>query len=79
MKNIKVLGADGCKTCTNLKEKIAKMIESRGIEATVEKVNDIIKIMNYGVMSTPAVVVDEEVKCSGRLPSEKELEEWIKS
>ena len=77
MKIIKVLGAEKCSSCTNLKDKIASMIENQGIDATVEKITDIAQIMQYGVMSNPAVVVDEEVKCSGRLPNEKELKQWL--
>jgi small redox-active disulfide protein 2 len=77
MKNIKVLGSDCCTTCTNLKDKIAKMIEEKSINASVEKVTDIMEVMKYGVMSAPAVVIDEEVKCAGRLPSDDELNEWL--
>jgi len=77
MKNIKVLGSDCCVTCTNLKDKIAKMIDDKGIDAEVVKITDIVEVMKYGVMSAPAVVIDEEVKCAGRLPSDDELKEWL--
>ena len=77
MKIIKVLGAEKCSSCTNLKDKVANMIKDQNIDATVEKITDIAQIMQYGVMSNPAVVVDEQVKCSGRLPSDKELKEWL--
>jgi len=78
MKNIKVLGSNCCSTCTNLKDKIAKLVADKGIEANVEKVTDIVEVMKYGVMSAPAVVIDEEVKCAGRMPKDSELEEWLK-
>ncbi|MCV6598937.1 MAG: thioredoxin family protein, partial [Alphaproteobacteria bacterium] len=67
-KCIKVLGSDCCSTCSNLKSAIEKIIVDKEVDATVEKVTDIAEVMKYGVMSTPAVVIDEEVKCSGRSP-----------
>ena len=77
MKNIKVLGSECCSTCTNLKDKIAKMVIEQAIDAKVEKVTDICEVMKYGVMSAPAVVIDEKVKCAGRTPTDKELNEWL--
>jgi len=78
VKNIKVLGSECCATCTNLKEKIAQMVKEKGLKIKVEKITDIIEVMSYGVMSAPAVVIDDEVKCAGRLPSDKEIETWLK-
>ncbi|NCB49379.1 MAG: thioredoxin family protein [Alphaproteobacteria bacterium] len=77
MKSVKVLGAERCSTCTNLKNQIEKMIEETPLDATVEKITDVAKIISYGVLSTPALVVDEEIKCAGRVPSEKELKDWL--
>ncbi|MCP4395300.1 MAG: thioredoxin family protein [Alphaproteobacteria bacterium] len=77
MKNIKVLGSENCSTCTNLKDKIAKLVEEKGLDVKVEKVTDIVEVMKYGVMSSPAVVIDDDVKCAGRLPNDKELDEWL--
>jgi len=77
MKKILVLGADNCTTCSNLKENIAKMISDKKMQATVEKITDIVQVMKYGVMSMPALVIDEEVKCVGRVPSEAELNDWL--
>jgi len=78
MKTIKVLGSECCSSCSNLKDKIAKMAADKGIDASVEKVTDIVEVMKYGVMSAPAVVIDDEVKCAGRMPKDSELEEWLK-
>jgi len=78
MKNIKVLGSDGCANCTNLKKQIETFISENQIDATVEKVTDIVEIMKYGIMSTPGVVIDEEVKCSGRNPTIQEIDQWLK-
>ena len=77
MKLIKVLGADNCSTCTNLKTRIEKLIDEKGVDAKVEKITDIMEIMKYGVMSTPSVVVDEQLRCIGRVPTDQELLEWL--
>ncbi|MBP7709670.1 MAG: thioredoxin family protein [Rickettsiales bacterium] len=77
MKLIKVLGSEKCSTCTKLKDKIAAMIEAQKLDASVEKITDIAQVMTYGVMSSPAVVIDEEVVCFGRVPSDEELENWL--
>lgn len=72
MKNIKVLGT-GCKNCVTVENRIKEVIAERNIDAKVEKVEDIAKIMEYGVMSTPAVVIDEKVVSTGKVLSEKEI------
>lgn len=73
---IKVLGT-GCKKCNELEQATRNAIEALGINANIEKEEDIMKIMEYGVNRTPALVVDEKVVVSGRVPSEKELEELL--
>jgi small redox-active disulfide protein 2 len=73
---IEVLGT-GCSKCNKTKETIEKVLKETGLEAELVKVEDIEKIMNYGVMVTPAVVVDGEVKITGKVPSEKEIRKWI--
>jgi len=74
--NIKVLGT-GCSKCNSLEKLTRKVVSDNNIEAEIEKVEDIMDIMNYGIMRTPALVVEGEVKVSGRLPSEKELKEFL--
>lgn len=69
---IKVLGS-GCASCKKLEANTKKAVEQLSLDATVEKVEDIQKIMAYGVMSTPALVVDEEVKVMGRVPNPDEI------
>jgi small redox-active disulfide protein 2 len=69
---IKILGP-GCPKCHTLEKLTREVVEKAGIEATVTKVDDIVEIMNYGVMSTPALVVDEKVVLKGRVPSAEEL------
>ncbi|MCW8798636.1 MAG: thioredoxin family protein [Prosthecochloris sp.] len=76
MKNIKVLGT-GCPNCKQLESMVRKAVEASGTEAVVEKVEDIEEIMSYNILSTPALVIDEEVKCSGRIPSQEEIQSLI--
>lgn len=73
---IEILGT-GCSKCKKTKETIKKVVKQSGVEAKVVKVEDIEKIMNYGVMVTPAVVIDGEVKLAGKVPDEKEIKKWI--
>lgn len=69
---IKILGT-GCKKCKQTEEAVKKAVADNNIDAKVEKVEDIAAIMQYNVMRTPAVVVDEVVKISGKVPSSKEI------
>ena len=71
-KSIKVLGT-GCPNCKKTIQVVEDVVKENNIDATIEKVEDIMDIMKYNVMSTPAVVVDEEVKISGRVPSKTEV------
>lgn len=73
---IKVLGT-GCKKCKDLESNAKEAVKQLGIDATVEKVEDISKIMAYGVMRTPALVVDETVKIMGKLASVEEIKAVI--
>jgi small redox-active disulfide protein 2 len=69
---IKILGT-GCPKCNSLEKLTRKVIDELGIEADIEKVDDIMKIMEYGIMRTPGLVVNGDIKVSGSLPSEKEI------
>lgn len=69
---IKVLGP-GCAKCGQLEEVTRKAVEKAGLDATIEKVSDMAQIMGYGVMSTPALVVDGQVRLAGRVPSVDDL------
>lgn len=73
---IKVLGS-GCANCKKLEENTRKAVATLGLEAAVEKVTDIKEIMAYGVMKTPALVVDEKVKIMGRVPSADEIQKYL--
>ena len=69
---IKVLGS-GCTKCNLLEDATRQAVEKAGIDATVEKVTDMAQIMGYGVMSTPALVIDGQVRLSGKVPSVDDL------
>lgn len=73
---IKILGT-GCSKCKKLEENVKEAVRELGIEATVEKVLEIKDIMAYGVMSTPALVVDEQVKFMGRVPSVEDIKKYL--
>jgi small redox-active disulfide protein 2 len=76
MKKIAILGT-GCPKCRKLYEITEETAKSMGIEYQMEKVDDIVKIMEYGVMMTPALVVDGEVKASGKLPNPEEIRKYL--
>lgn len=78
MKNIKVLGS-GCTKCTKTAELIQKLAAELGVEATVVKETDAEVIMGYGVMRTPAVVVDELLVHSGSIPTQADITGWLQS
>jgi len=73
---IKVLGT-GCPKCKQLEKAVRDSIEELAIEANVSKVEDIMKIMAYGIMHTPGLVINEKVVLSGRLPSSNELKQIL--
>jgi len=73
---IKVLGP-GCKNCKNLERVTKEAVSELGVDATVEKVEDYPTIVGYGVMSTPALVIDEKLVLSGRVPRTSEVRELI--
>lgn len=73
---IKVLGS-GCANCVNLEKATRAAVADLGIEATIEKVTDYPSIAGYGVMSTPALVVDEQVVLAGRVPNAGQVRELL--
>ncbi|HDP69307.1 MAG TPA: thioredoxin family protein [Actinobacteria bacterium] len=75
---IKILGP-GCKNCKKFEANAVEAIGKLGIDAEVEKIIDIVEIMSYGIFSTPALVVDGEVKVSGRVPSIDEIMGLLRS
>jgi len=74
---IEVLGM-GCSNCDKLYRHALEAVKSSGKKVEVVKVEDIQKIMAYGVLSTPALVIDGKVKAAGKVPKVEEIKEWIK-
>ncbi len=75
---IKILGS-GCPNCRTLESNAKRSVEELGLEGVqIEHVHDIGKIVEYGVFSTPAIVIDEQVKASGRIPDVDEIRGWLK-
>jgi small redox-active disulfide protein 2 len=74
---IQILGT-GCAKCTKLAALAEDVAKKSGIDYTLEKVTDINKIMTFGVMVTPALVVDGKVRCSGNVPSVDQLVTMLK-
>jgi small redox-active disulfide protein 2 len=73
---IKVLGT-GCAKCKTLEKLTREMVAETGLQADVEKVEDIYKIMSFGVMTTPALVINGKVVLSGRVPTHSEMKEIL--
>jgi len=73
---IKVLGP-GCPKCKQTEQHVREAVAEAGITANIEKVTDIMEIAGYGVLGTPAVIIDGEVKSVGKIPSKKEVKSWI--
>lgn len=74
---IKILGS-GCPNCKKLEENTKQAIKELGLDVNIEKVTDIGEITEYGIMATPAIVIDNEVKAAGRIPETEEIKNWLK-
>jgi len=73
---IKILGT-GCSKCQRLEQLTREVAREHCIDAQFEHVYDMAKILEYPVLSTPALVIDEEVKVAGRIPSKEEIGHWL--
>jgi len=73
---IKVLGS-GCALCHQLEETAKEVVKELGIDAEVEEIKDIKKIVEYPILTTPGLVIDERLVCSGRVPTKAELATFI--
>lgn len=76
MKKVQVLGP-GCSKCIALENKVRKLVEENKLPVDVEKITDIAEMMKYGIMMTPALVVDGVVKSVGYIPKEEQILEWL--
>ena len=73
---IKVLGP-GCARCQQLEKTTKEVVKELGIDAEVEEVKDMKKIMGYPILTTPGLVIDEKLVCSGRVPTKAEVTTFI--
>jgi len=73
---IKILGT-GCAKCHRLEQTARQAVKELAIDATIEEVKDMKKIMEYPILTTPGLVVNEELVCSGRIPSKSEVTQFI--
>ncbi len=73
---IKVLGP-GCTKCSKTEKLVQEAIKESGVDATVEKVTDMMQIATYGVLGTPSVIVDGQVKCTGKVPKKADVLSWL--
>ncbi len=73
---IKVLGP-GCAKCKKTEEIVREALAEAGVEASVDKVTGMMDIAAFGVMGTPAVVIDGQVKCVGKVPSKEQVKGWL--
>jgi len=73
---IKILGP-GCARCQQLEKTALEVVKELGIDATVEEVKDMKKIMEYPILTTPGLVIDEKLVCSGRVPTKAEVTTFI--
>jgi small redox-active disulfide protein 2 len=76
MTRVQVLGT-GCAKCAKLKDHADAAVSELGIDASVEKVEDIVEITKFGVMMTPALAVDGQVKVVGKVPSVEEIKGYL--
>ena len=75
--DIKILGP-GCPRCKQTESIVMDALAEAGIAANVEKVTNPNKIASYGVFGTPAVIIDGDVKCVGKVPTKEEVKKWLK-
>jgi small redox-active disulfide protein 2 len=73
---IKILGP-GCAKCKTLEQLTRDVVSKNSIEATITKVDDIMEIMKYNIMTTPALVIDGKVVVKGRVPSAEEIKQFL--
>ena len=74
--NIKTLGP-GCANCQKLEKVVREVVKELAIDASIEEVKDIKKIMSYPILATPGLVINEELVCSGRVPNKAEVTQLI--
>ena len=75
--NVKVLGTN-CPKCKRLESRLRELVKENNLDAEVTKVTEIDEMLNYGIMMTPGLVINEEVKSVGIVPKDDQLLKWLK-
>ena len=73
---IKIFGP-GCAKCHKTEKLVREAVDETGVDATIKKITDVMEIATQGVFGTPAVVIDGDVKCVGKVPKKKEILHWL--
>lgn len=73
---IKICGP-GCASCEQVQKVVEAAVDAQGVDAEVSEITDFAEMAKLGIFSTPAVVINGEVKCVGRVPQQAEVEEWL--
>ncbi len=76
MLDIKILGP-GCPRCQEVEKRTKEVVEEMKLEANIEKITDIRKIMEYRIMATPGLVINGKIKISGKIPAKSQIKEFI--
>jgi small redox-active disulfide protein 2 len=76
MISVKILGS-GCAKCKTLNAKVQELVARNNLPVTVTKVEDIMEIMKYGILSTPGLVINEKIKSVGNIPKDEQILMWI--
>ena len=74
---IKILGM-GCPTCEKTAKIVEEAVQEAGIKAKIEKITDLQQMASFGVLTPPGIVINGEVKCTGRVPTKQEVLNWLK-
>ena len=74
---VKILGT-GCKKCLTLESKVRELVRQNNLDAVIEKITDLQEIVNYGIMMTPGLVINEKVKSYGVIPKDDQLINWLR-
>ncbi len=77
MVNVKVVGS-GCPTCEKLAQMVRDTAQEAGVEISLEKVTDVNRFADLGLALTPGLIIDDDLKSSGKLPTESTLKQWLK-
>ena len=73
---IKILGP-GCAKCNKTEKLVREAVDETGVDASIEKISDMMQIASYGVFGTPSVIIDNVVKCIGKVPKKNDIKAWL--